>query len=267
MRKDGEQKINKELKLLEIELFNYCNRTCKWCPNSIIDRKNNGFIYLPTNILHDIGQYLQSINYSNYISFSRYNEPLANIPYLLKSISILKKYAPNAKYVTNTNGDFLTKDNIKQLVGYIDELTVMDYDLNQREDLKSVLNNIKTIKNVDYGELDCMKVCINHSVFDKNSRGGILDEYSCHRNIDKCFEPLHFIAIDYNGNIVPCCNFRSDFYKHSIAVCGNLFNDTLKDVVNSKKYNKITTYLYDYCKFCNKINGRYTRNEPSILYK
>lgn len=266
MRKDGEQKINKELRLLEIELFNYCNRTCKWCPNSIIDRKNNGFIYLPTNILHNIGEYLQSINYNNYISFSRYNEPLANIPYLLKSISILKKYAPNAKYVTNTNGDFLTKDNIRQLIGRIDELTIMDYDCNGREDLKKILNNATTINNIDYGEIDDMKVCINHNTFDKNSRGGILDKYSCHRNIDKCFEPLYFIAIDYNGNVIPCCNFRSDFYKHSIVVCGNLFNDKLKHIVYSKKYNKITTDLYDCCKYCNKISGRYTSSSGGIYY-
>ena len=217
--------------------------------------------------MHNIGQYLQSINYNNYISFSRYNEPLANIPYLLKSISILKKYAPNAKYVTNTNGDFLTKDNIKQLTGYIDELTVMDYDYSGREDLRKILNNVITVNNVYYGELDSMKVCINHNTFDKNSRGEILGEYNCHRSVDKCSEPIYFIGIDYNGNVVPCCNFRSDFYKHSIVVCGNLFNDSLKNIVNSEKYNKIIRNLHNYCKYCNKINGRYTRNEPSIFYQ
>ena len=28
----------KNLRLLEIELFSYCNRKCKWCPNKEIDR-------------------------------------------------------------------------------------------------------------------------------------------------------------------------------------------------------------------------------------
>lgn len=218
--------------------------------------------------MHNIGQYLQSINYNNYISFSRYNEPLANIPYLLKSISILKKYAPSAKYVTNTNGDFLTKDNIKQLIWYIDELTVMDYDCNGREDLRKILNNVITVNNVDYGELNGMKVCINHNTFDKNSRGGILDEYNCHRNIDKCFEPIYFMAIDYNGNAMPCCNFRSDYSKHKKFMLGNLYNTSLLDIIkyNSEKINKLTNCLYIECKVCNKITGRYTRDNSSILY-
>ena len=28
----------KQIRLIEIELFSYCNRTCSFCPNSFIDR-------------------------------------------------------------------------------------------------------------------------------------------------------------------------------------------------------------------------------------
>lgn len=217
--------------------------------------------------MHNIGQYLQSINYNNYISFSRYNEPLANIDYLIKSISILKKYASNAKYVTNTNGDFLTKDNIEQLIGYIDELTVMYYDCNGREDLRKILNNVITVNNIDYGEFNEMKVCINHNTFDKNSRGGILDEYNCHRNINKCFEPFYFVGVDYNGNVMPCCNFRGDYVNHKTTICGNLFENSFKKIMVGKKYKSIINSLYEKCKCCNKINGRYTRSNPSIFYE
>lgn len=35
----------KNLRLIEIELFSYCNRKCNWCPNKYIDRKSN-IIYL-----------------------------------------------------------------------------------------------------------------------------------------------------------------------------------------------------------------------------
>ena len=30
------------LKLVEIEIFNYCNRTCEFCPNATVDRKMFG---------------------------------------------------------------------------------------------------------------------------------------------------------------------------------------------------------------------------------
>jgi pyruvate formate-lyase activating enzyme-like uncharacterized protein len=43
----------KNLRLVEIELFNYCNRECEWCPNSLIDRKSN-FIEIDNNVLKKI---------------------------------------------------------------------------------------------------------------------------------------------------------------------------------------------------------------------
>lgn len=29
------------LRLIELELWAYCNRKCSWCPNSFIDRQKN----------------------------------------------------------------------------------------------------------------------------------------------------------------------------------------------------------------------------------
>lgn len=32
--------FKKDLHLIEIELFSFCNRTCWFCPNSVIDRRS-----------------------------------------------------------------------------------------------------------------------------------------------------------------------------------------------------------------------------------
>ncbi len=50
-----------------------------------------------------------------------------------------------------------------------------------------------------------------------------------------CDEPKKFIAIDYNGNVMPCCHMRSDNPKHDPYILGNVKDRTLKSIVESKK--------------------------------
>lgn len=49
---------------------------------------------------------LKEINYSNIITYSRYNEPLSNREIFIKRIKQARKYCPNAFIRTNSNGDF-----------------------------------------------------------------------------------------------------------------------------------------------------------------
>ena len=63
--------INKEIlndiKLIEIELFSYCNRTCKWCPNKKI--KRDKWKYLPEEIFDNLLLELKEWNYQGIFSF------------------------------------------------------------------------------------------------------------------------------------------------------------------------------------------------------
>ena len=112
------------LRLVELELWSYCNRKCSWCPNSFIDRHNNK--YINYTILKNLIQSLKNMNYSGYITFSRYNEPIAYSNLLNRACRYIKQELPNCTLVTNTNGDFLSASIIKSLL--IDELSIMDYD-------------------------------------------------------------------------------------------------------------------------------------------
>ena len=38
-----------DIRLVEVEIYNFCNRTCSFCPNSFIDRRSE-FIELPESI-------------------------------------------------------------------------------------------------------------------------------------------------------------------------------------------------------------------------
>ena len=131
---EQEQDINfiiENLKIIEIELFAFCNRKCSWCPNGqLIDRINNKSV-LNKNLLQNFLQQLQDLNYSGVFSFSRYNEPFANFKLFQDSLLLIKEYFPYAKLVTNSNGDYLNKTIIDNML--IDELTIMDYDCRGKE--------------------------------------------------------------------------------------------------------------------------------------
>ena len=109
------------LRIVEIELFSFCNRTCNWCPNRFIDRHSDNQ-YLDTKIFENLIKELKENYFHGVFSFSRYNEPFANLKTLNSRIDFIRSYFPNNKMVTNTNGDFLTKTKI--LLSGIDELSM-----------------------------------------------------------------------------------------------------------------------------------------------
>ena len=68
--------FKKQLRLIEIEIFSYCNRKCWFCPNSFIDRISDNKIMAEETYLDLLSQ-LQQIDYSGELTYSRYNEPTA----------------------------------------------------------------------------------------------------------------------------------------------------------------------------------------------
>jgi len=236
-----------DIRLIEIELHSYCNRKCSFCPNSYIDRKSfktelNEDIFL--NLLNELSEQ----GFKNYISFSRYNEPLSDRPLLEKRIKQIRNILPDTTLVMNTNGDYdwLRLD--------VDELTIMDYDYYQ-EDFSYTRANGHQIRFMNLGEI--------------NNRAGALDIEKKERT-EPCFEPTYFVGVDYTGDIVPCCNIRHDVEIHKPYVLGNLKEDSLYNILNSTKANIFRhntsdkKFLPNICKYCIKEEGRYTREKGGI---
>ena len=241
-----------QIRLIEIELFSYCNRTCSFCPNSFIDRHTTNKL-LDIDIFKKIIHELSAANYSNYISFSIYNEPLSHRDILEDRIKYIRKYVPNAKLVMNTNGDY-DWNGID-----VDELTVMDYDNKlKKEELGVVVSetNPKIVRKMRLGKI--------------NNRAGALDIQGNFVRDMPCFEPTYFVGIDYTGDVVPCCNIRHDVDNHKPFVLGNLKQESLISVLSSKKAVKfrkdVSNMIFpDVCKGCSKLPGRYTSEDPDIM--
>lgn len=237
---------------MEIELFSFCNRTCSFCPNHYVDRISENKI-LPIHLFEKVIDELVSYNYSNYISLSRYCEPLAFRDILDPRIEHIRKKLPNVTIVANTNGDY-DYEGVD-----IDELTVMDYDFKlDKEKLGNVMRSTKPylVRNMRLGKI--------------NYRGGALKVHKKFERDFPCYEPVHFIGIDFNGSVMPCCNLRSDVSLHENYILGNIENNTLLEIYNKQHSidfrHKVGNLDFpEVCVRCTKKSGRYTSEKPNIM--
>ena len=269
------------LKLVEIEIFNYCNRTCEFCPNETIDRKS-AVIELPESCFLNTLQELKDQNFKGYVTFSRYNEPLSQDELLKKRANQVREFLPDVTLIFNTNGDFLTKKRLDGLD--VDEISVMDYDNKGIQKCKKRLERVGVdITEIDYpfikGNRGKIKFLYyvdfveNHTLW--NDRGGALEELSLkERRTEPCLEPDRFIGVDYNGNIMPCCVTRSDIDSHQDFILGNIKEQSVMDIFNSERAKTIREKAMkgDFdddmkpCHYCPYELGRYRRDDVSLDY-
>ena len=226
----------KNIRLVEIETHSYCNRKCNWCPNEFIDR--NRYEEMDTDLYAKILTNLKKYNFGGVISYSRYNEPMAYPSFFKEKVSLARKILPTIKLVSNTNGDFLSRENLEDLD--IDELTIMDYDcIGVKRAMKKLLDlgiSIEKIKeNFIHGKFKSMNI-LYYVDWPKHAnvedRGGSLKQYSKEKREKPCYEPTHFMGIDYNANVMPCCHMRSDNPEHREYILGNLNENSIYEISN-----------------------------------
>ena len=125
---------------IDIEVFSYCNRQCWFCPNSILDRHSQNQ-YMDENLYLKILNELKEFNITGFISYSRYNEPLAD-KIILKRIKQAREILPNVRLTFNTNGDYLSKEYLDELAeSGLNDIQIQCY-LNQNEQF-DIENTIK----------------------------------------------------------------------------------------------------------------------------
>ncbi|WP_298610613.1 radical SAM/SPASM domain-containing protein [uncultured Thiothrix sp.] len=230
--------------LVEIEVFSYCNRTCWFCPNSFIDRRSAN-IYMPEALYLSILEQLAEIEFDGKISYSRYNEPLAD-KIILERIKQARNLLPKAHLHTNTNGDYLNNAYLHELkAAGLNSLNIQIYLANNEhydhEKMRKTMLKVQerlglsgSIVKEKQGEwleaeFDFEGLTIRQYArnFDINgcSRGDTLPIFQDYQRTAPCFSPFEHLYIDYNGNVIPCCNIRSDIEQHQKAIVGDLESD------------------------------------------
>ena len=248
--------MKQKFKFIEIEIFSYCNRKCWFCPNSKVDRITENHL-MPKKQYLNILEQLKEINFDGEVAYSRYNEPTAYRDIFIERIKQARKYLPNAKLRTNTNGDYITRDYIKELesIGfnelyiqqYLSNNEVYNHDKVKQKILKKIsklglkskvlidIPNYKIEYDLSYKNMTVHIRGRNFS-YDGSSRGDSVPIAMDYTRTKKCSKPFDSMYIDYNGSAMVCCNLRSDVKGQESGFMGDVFKDTLIDIFNGDRY-------------------------------
>lgn len=233
--------FQQSVSMVEIEVFSYCNRTCWFCPNSIVDRRSKTE-YLPERLYLRLLEQLAEADYRQLISYSRYNEPLAD-RVILRRLEQAHTCLPHATLHTNTNGDYLTPTYLDDLASAgLRSLNIQIYlGNNDRYDHERMRGRLH--QTIDRLGLDArvirddpgiwleavaahadIRMRIYARNFERNgcNRGGSVPVEVKTQRTSPCLSPFAYVYVDYTGQVMPCCNLRSDLPAHADAVIADL---------------------------------------------
>lgn len=253
------QLLKDNLRVIEIEISSFCNRTCWFCPNSIIDRKQT--IQLPESVFLRCIDNLAEIEYEGTLNFHRFNETLADKELILKRLSQARSKLPKAKLGIFSNGDYLTREYLDELRDAGMSYMIMSYYLKKSENfdktkvlkpaMQKMADKLKlhyevsidtpqeygiTFKypGVDYILYRCWNPDISGI-----DRGGVIEQISQRETTRRdfgCHFPLRSLYIDYNCLAMPCCHLRSDIDTHKDFIMGDVRDMDLFELFSSPKY-------------------------------
>jgi MoaA/NifB/PqqE/SkfB family radical SAM enzyme len=260
---------------IEVEISTYCNRRCSWCPNGIYDRGRKKYSF-DWALWLDLLENLRNANYSGWLAFHNYNEPLfeENIE---KYISSAKKITSLAKLALYTNGDLLPQRGIRWVTGLpIDELRVTRYPRHTEPPTQKNIDDylFKVGVNRDmcqeyitrrgleiHTEISNTKILIIFPEIDKfNNRGGLLDNTTKNDffRAKPCILPKISSAIDVQGNVKLCCQVYDVTLEGKEYSIGSIGNKPFVNIWNSSQFEKIRHLFllanfngFDKCIKCN----------------
>lgn len=209
-------------KYVELETTSVCNRKCQYCPNSKYSRGNH---LMKESLYKRIIDQLSEINFTGAIFIAFYSEPLLDkrLPRLMK---YTRKKLPYCMIKIFTNGDYLTKNLFRKLIGAgVNEFLVTRHGSPLTKDLKYLVKHPFSRDKIYYR--------ISLPLRYRYNRGGLV-KIPYGKKIEKCLRPSENLTIDYAGNVVLCCN---DYF--STVKFGNLKRSHIIDIWKKKNYKVI----------------------------
>lgn len=247
------------LTLIELNVTELCNRKCIFCPRSNPKVYPNKKLFMNRSVIERIIEQLKLNNFTGAIHISGFGEPLLN-PQVLEYIILLKTELNDCYIELTTNGDFLTTDIMYKIQDYVDRVVVDCYDGEHQ-----VLQNENLFKKISFTKYflrrlwyDAKNQNIDTLVkeWNFNNRAGAVTNIKFDRIQQQCYMPFYRITIDWNGNIVLCCN---DWLRQESEL-GNILTTPLHDLWFSEKLKEIRQNLANglrinnACKNCS-VNG------------
>lgn len=234
---------------IEIETYNRCNGGCSFCPVSV-KNETRPETRMDSELFYKIIDDLSSMKYDGKIALFSNNEP-----FLDERIIDFHKYArkklPKARFHLFTNGTLLTMDKFLEIIEYLDELIIDNYN----QELKLIPNNQKIKQYCEEHKELIGKVTI---VLRKpneilTSRGGDAPNRNDKIVYDgtTCMLPFRQMIVRPDGKVSLCCNDPLGKY-----TMGDLAKQTIDEVWFGEKFKNVRKKIYlgrenvDKCKYC-----------------
>ena len=238
---------------IEIETYNRCNGVCSFCPvnvrnDSRIEKKMDELLF--KKIIDE----LEQLNYSGRLALFSNNEPFLD-ERIIEFHKYARKKVPKARMHLFTNGTLLTLEKFIEIIEYLDELIIDNY--NQNLNLIPNVNKIKEYCE-EHSEL-CAKVTIALRKPNEilTSRGGDAPNRKDKLSFpyDKCAYPFRQMIIRPDGKCSLCCN--DPLGKNTL---GDVSKMSLVDIWYGEEYTMVREALYkgrrnwEHCLYCDTFN-------------
>lgn len=229
---------------VEIETNTGCNRKCRICPRSAYEREAGWMSdELYTRIL---GQ-LADMGFRGRLSPVFYNEPLLD-PRLPRLMREARAALPRSTLVVFTNGSLLTRENVRELLDAgVDTLLVSQYEGNLRADEASYAEATAGLSPAERRRIRYRTLGDDDPL---STSGGLI---AVRKPVtrSRCMQASSSCVIDYQGNVVLCCNDYE--VEHTF---GNVGETPLLDIWNQPRFKTLRRELrhgrfeLDICKSC-----------------
>lgn len=241
-----ELRKNDIFQTIGIETSSECNRKCSYCPNSNIGRPQG---IMAESLFYKIIDELSNIKYSGTISPGFYNEVLLDHR-MLDFTKYIREKVPKSKIIFYTNGDFLSYELLHKFINAgVNIFRIAEHSKQPGQIIQNTLAKVRLDGRFIEKHIDYVKF-YGHSELLMN-RGGLVNRVENTNISPWCDYVNTYMNIDWQGNVVLCCNDYLSSY-----VLGDVNNESLIDIWN-KPANKVLRtkiscgiFEYDICKKC-----------------
>lgn len=211
---------------VNIETYGYCNRKCKFCfNNDSFPKRAQGI--MDDDLFYNIINQLGKMKFAGRISPILYGEPLLD-KRIAGFIQYINKKVPFADIWLNSNGDTLTEELLVNLLDCgLDKIYITNYDDIEKQNLKTLADKYRSA--VVYKKIQDRRIV---------NRAGVLLERDSSVKQRACFEPTGKLVINWNGDVLLCCN---DYYAKYIF--GNIKKVSILEAWNNKDFNNYRNIL------------------------
>lgn len=250
----GVKNIKDTLKTIEINLIDFCNRSCSFCPHGI-DEYTHPQGKASIKLFHTLKDQIIKAKWSNRISLCGFGEPTLH-KQLLQFINILND--TGCWIELTTNGDLLNKNYIQDLINTkISLINVSVYDIESLNQLQKVFDGIDKTKYILRNRFS-----IDNDYVD---RSGVIKS-NIKKSKNACYLPSYKMLLNHSGDVFLCCNDWSRKNKY-----GNIFKKNIFDIwingMKTKRSDLINGKRTGVCKSCDVSGTRYGKDSVDYFKK